>query len=337
MLQNLKGRDLLSLKDFSADEIESLLALSADLKQAKKNGTELQHLKGKSIALIFEKNSTRTRVGFEIAAYDQGAHVTYLGPSGTQIGAKESMKDTAQVLGRLYDGIEYRGFDQATVEVLAQYAGVPVFNGLTNEYHPTQILADFLTMKEQSGKDLHKISFCYMGDARNNMGHSLMLGGTKMGMDVRICAPTPCQPEYHEQQVASKLAGESGARLVVTENIQQAVHGCDFIYTDVWVSMGEPDGVWEERIKLLLPYQVNQQVLDATENPDVRFMHCLPAFHNTETDVGKSIQEKFGLEAMEVTDDVFESKHSVVFDQSENRMHTIKAVLVSLMSDMAWE
>lgn len=331
MAFNLKNRHFLKLLDFSAKEIEYLLDLSATLKQAKAAGTEQQLLKGKNIALIFEKTSTRTRCAFEVAAYDQGAHVTYLGPSGSQIGNKESIKDTARVLGRMYDAIEYRGYGQEVVEELARYAGVPVWNGLTNEFHPTQILADFLTMQEHSGKPLSQIRFCYLGDARNNMGNSLMAGAAKMGMDFRAAAPKACHPSEELIEQCLQIAGDSGATLQITENVEQAVQGCDFLYTDVWVSMGEPESVWEERIELLRPFQVNKEVMAMTGNPDVKFLHCLPAFHNRDTKVGEEIYRKFGLEAMEVTNDVFESDASVVFDQAENRLHSIKAVMVATM------
>ena len=329
MTHNLKNRSFLTLRDFSPEEIKYLLKLSADLKDAKYAGTEQQLLKGKTIALIFEKASTRTRVGFEIAAYDQGAHVTYLGPSGTQIGYKESMKDTARVLGRLYDAIEYRGFGQETVEELATYAGVPVYNGLTDEFHPTQVLADLLTMQEHSDKPLREMTYCFLGDAGNNMGDSLLIGGAKMGMDVRLCAPKSCWPDQSIIDQARKIAEGTGARIQITEDIADAVRGCDFLYTDVWLSMGESEDKWAERIRLLKDYQVNTAVMQLTGNPKVKFMHCLPAFHNAETKVGKAIQEKFGLDAMEVSEEVFESEASIVFDQAENRMHTIKAILVA--------
>jgi ornithine carbamoyltransferase len=329
MSYNLKNRSFLTLRDFTPEEIRFLLMLSTELKTAKYAGTERQRLKGKSIALIFEKASTRTRVGFEVAAYDQGAHVTYLGPSGTQIGTKESMKDTARVLGRIYDAIEYRGFSQETVEELAKYAGVPVYNGLTDEFHPTQVLADLLTMKEHSEKPLSQVTYCFLGDAGNNMGDSLLIGGAKMGMDVRLCAPKSCWPDREIIEYAEKLALETGAEVEVTENISEAVKGCDFLYTDVWLSMGEPEEKWAERIKLLREFQVNAKVMKMTGNPQTKFMHCLPAFHNTETKVAQDIMRKFGLMAMEVTDEVFESKASIVFDQAENRMHTIKALLVA--------
>jgi ornithine carbamoyltransferase len=333
MSVKLNGRSFLTLRDFTAKEIKHLLQLSAELKATKKDGTEKKHLKGKTIALIFEKASTRTRVGFEVAAYDQGAHVTYLGPSGTQIGTKETMKDTARVLGRLYDAIEYRGFGQSVVEVLAEHAGVPVYNGLTDEFHPTQVLADLLTMKEHSKKSLNKISFCFLGDAGNNMGDSLLIGGAKMGMDVRLCAPKDCWPEPTIIDYANATAVKSGAKVTITESVADAVLGCDFLYTDVWLSMGEAEEKWPERIKLLKPYQINADVMKMTGNPSVKFMHCLPAFHNAETKVGKDIQAKFGLDAMEATDDVFESLASIVFDQAENRMHTIKAILVATIGD----
>lgn len=328
---NLKNRSFLTLKDFSTEEIRFLLMLSAELKAAKYAGTEQQHLKGKNIALIFEKASTRTRVGFEVAAYDQGAHVTYLGPDGTQIGTKETMKDTARVLGRIYDGIEYRGFSQHIVEELAKYSGVPVYNGLTDTFHPTQILADFLTMKEHSEKPLSQVSYCFLGDAANNMGDSLLVGGAKMGMDVRLCAPKSLWPDAELISYAEAIAAETGAEVEVTEDIAEAVKGCDFLYTDVWVSMGEPQEKWAERIKLLKDYQINSKVMKMTGNARTKFMHCLPAFHNADTKVGKDILQKFGISEMEVTEEVFESKASIVFDQAENRMHTIKALLVATL------
>jgi len=328
---NLHNRHFLKLLDFTPEEIKYLLDLSADLKKAKKTGGEKQYLKGKNIALIFEKASTRTRCAFEVAAFDQGANVTYLGPSGSQIGQKESMRDTARVLGRMYDGIEYRGFGQDIVEELAQYAGVPVWNGLTNEFHPTQILADFLTMTEHSGKKLDKMKLCYLGDARFNMGNSLMAGSSKMGIDFRIAAPREFQPAVELVDKCRAIAKETGARLTITENVDEAVKNVDFLYTDVWVSMGEPDSVWEERIRLLRPYQVNMEVITKTGNPSVKFLHCLPAFHNRETKVGAEIYRKYGLDGMEVTEDVFESKHSIVFDEAENRLHTIKAVMVATL------
>ncbi|MDY7218630.1 ornithine carbamoyltransferase [Denitrificimonas sp. JX-1] len=328
---NLKNRDLLTLRDYAPQEIEFLLKLSADLKAAKYAGTEKQRLQGKNIALIFEKDSTRTRISFEVAALDQGARVTYLGPSGTHIGHKESVKDTARVLGRIYDAIEYRGFGQEIVNELSEYSGVPVYNGLTDDFHPTQILADLLTMQEHSEKPLHEIAYVFVGDTANNMGNSLLIGGAKMGMDVRLCAPKACWPEQYIQDEAYSIAQTTGARITITEDIDTAVKGVDFVYTDVWVSMGEPDEVWAERIELLMPYQVNAQMMAKTGNPRAQFMHCLPAFHNAETAVGKDIQEKFGIDAMEVTDEVFESPASIVFAQAENRMHTIKAVLVATL------
>ncbi|HEX3007025.1 MAG TPA: ornithine carbamoyltransferase [Bacteroidales bacterium] len=329
---NLKNRSFLKLLDFTPEEIRFLLKLSADLKSAKYAGTEQQKLKGKNIALIFEKTSTRTRCAFEVAAFDQGANVSYLGPSGTQIGSKESMKDTARVLGRMYDAIEYRGYGQTIVEELAKYAGVPVYNGLTDEFHPTQILADLLTMQEHSDKPLNRISFCYLGDARNNMGNSLMVGAAKMGLDFRAAAPKQCQPAAELVNKCQEIAKETGAKITITDNVAEAVKGVDFLYTDVWVSMGEPESVWEERISLLKPYQVNQVVIDMTGNPNVKFLHCLPAFHNLETKVGRDIHKRFGLGAMEVSDEVFESKRSLVWDEAENRMHTIKAVMVATLA-----
>jgi ornithine carbamoyltransferase len=328
---NLRNRSFVKLLDFTPAELKFLLRLSADLKAAKYGGHEQQRLAGKNIALIFEKTSTRTRTAFEVAAYDQGAQVTYLEPSGSQIGHKESMKDTARVLGRVYDGIEYRGFAQATVEILAKYAGVPVWNGLTNEFHPTQVLADVLTMTEHSDKHLSEISYCYLGDARNNMGNSLMVGGCKFGMDVRLCAPEHLWPGEELVKTCREIAETTGARLTLTADVDDGVSGADFLYTDVWVSMGEDKSVWEERINLLKPYQVNAELVGRTANPNVKFMHCLPAFHNRETKVGEEIFNKYGLDGMEVTDDVFESEHSIVFDQAENRMHTIKAVMVATL------
>jgi len=328
---NLRGRNFLKELDFTTDELKYLLRLSAELKAAKRAGYEQPRLKGKNIALIFEKTSTRTRCAFEVAAYDQGAHVTYLGPEGTQIGHKESMKDTARVLGRMYDAIEYRGFGQEIVEELGKYAGVPVYNGLTNEYHPTQMLADVLTMMEYTAKPLEQIAYCYVGDARFNSGNSLMVIGCKLGMDVRLCAPQSLWPNAELVAQCHNIAAETGARLTLTESVQEGVQGVDYIYTDVWVSMGEPDSVWAERIKLLLPYQVDTQMMRAAGNPQVKFMHCLPAFHDRNTKVGKQVYEKFGIEAMEVTDEVFESPASIVWDEAENRMHTIKAVMVATL------
>jgi ornithine carbamoyltransferase len=331
MAFNLRNRNFLKLLDFSPKEMKFLIDLAADLKKAKYAGTEQQHLKNKNIALIFEKASTRTRCAFEVGAHDQGANVTYLGPSGTQIGGKETMKDTARVLGRMYDGIEYRGFAQDTVETLGEFAGVPVWNGLTNEFHPTQILADFLTMQEHSDKPLHQVSFAYLGDARNNMGNSLMIGAAIMGMDFRAVAPKDLLPEDELVAKANEIAKQTGASITLTEDVAEGVKGCDFLYTDVWVSMGEPDEVWAERIKTLLPYQVNKKAMDLTGNPKVKFMHCLPAFHNRDTKIGEDIYQKFGIDAMEVTEEVFESEASIVFDEAENRLHTIKAVMVATL------
>jgi ornithine carbamoyltransferase len=331
MALNLKNRNFLKLLDFTPEEIRFLLDLSFSLKQAKYVGTEQQKLKGKNIALIFEKTSTRTRCAFEVAAMDQGAGVTYLGPSGSQIGHKESMKDTARVLGRMYDGIEYRGFGQSVVEELGAYAGVPVWNGLTTEFHPTQILADFMTMMEHSDKPLNQMKFCYLGDARNNMGNSLMVGAAKMGMDFRAAAPVSVQPETALVKRCLEIAAATGAKITITGDVAEAVAGVDFLYTDVWVSMGEAPEVWDERISLLRPYQVNRRVLDLTGNPNVKFLHCLPAFHNRETRMGEEIYQKFGLDGLEVTEEVFESKHSIVFDEAENRLHTIKAVMVATL------
>ncbi|MBO4611458.1 MAG: ornithine carbamoyltransferase [Bacteroidales bacterium] len=328
---DLKNRSFLKLLDFSPAEIQYLLDLAAELKADKKAGREHKTLVGKNIALIFEKTSTRTRCSFEVAAYDQGAHVTYLGPTGSQIGVKESMKDTARVLGRMYDGIEYRGFAQKTVEELAEYAGVPVWNGLTNEFHPTQILADFLTMREHSDKPLNQITYAYLGDARYNMGNSLLVGGAKMGMDVRIVAPKALQPAAELVDECRKVAAETGARITITDDVELGVKGCDFLYTDVWVSMGEPDEVWKERISILKPYQVNAALMKRTGNPNCKFMHCLPAYHNLETKVGRDVFEKFGMDGVEVTEEVFESPASIVFDEAENRMHTIKAVMVATL------
>jgi len=331
MAFNLRNRNFLKLLDFTSKEMKFLIDLSADLKKAKYAGTEQQKLKNKNIALIFEKASTRTRCAFEVAAHDQGANVSYLGPSGTQIGGKETMKDTARVLGRMYDGIEYRGFTQETVEILGAHAGVPVWNGLTNEFHPTQILADFLTMQEHSDKPLHEISFAYLGDARNNMGNSLMIGAALMGMDFRAVAPKNLLPEADLVKQAKKIAKKTGAKITLTEDTTKGVKGCDFLYTDVWVSMGEPDAVWKERIELLLPYQINQKMMDLTGNPKVKFMHCLPAFHNRDTKIGEDIFQKFGIESMEVSEEVFESEASIVFDEAENRLHTIKAIMVATL------
>jgi ornithine carbamoyltransferase len=331
MAFNLRNRSFLKLLDFTPQEIRFLLDLSADLKKAKYGGYEQPRLVGKNIVLIFEKASTRTRCAFETAAYDQGAHVTYLGPTGSQLGTKESMKDTARVLGRMYDGIEYRGFGQERVEELARYAGVPVWNGLTDEFHPTQILADLLTMMEHSDKPLSQVRFAYLGDARNNMGNSLLVGAAKMGMDFRAVAPESVQPNADLVATAREIAKETGAKISLTDNVVEGVKGCDFLVTDVWVSMGEPESVWAERVALLRPYQVTAGVMEGTGNPAVKFMHCLPAFHNRETNVGEEVFRKFGLDGMEVTEEVFESEASIVFDEAENRLHTIKAVMVATL------
>jgi len=330
---NLHNRSFLKDLDFTKEELLYLLDLSKKLKAEKKARRELPRLKGRNIALIFEKTSTRTRCAFEVAAFDQGAHVTYLGPSGSQIGHKETMKDTARVLGRMYDAIEYRGFAQSTVEELAEHAGVPVYNGLTDEFHPTQVLADVLTMVEHCDKPIENIAFCYLGDARNNMGNSLMAGAAILGMDVRLAAPRSCWPEEGLVERCRSLAKKSGARILLTEDVAEGVKGVDFLYTDVWVSMGEPESKWEERIKVMKPYQVNRRVLELTGNGAVKFLHCLPAFHNRDTKVGESIYRQHGLDGLEVTEDVFESKHSIVFDQAENRLHTIKAVMVATIGE----
>lgn len=331
MAFNLRNRNFLKLLDFTPKEIHFLIDLAADLKKAKYAGTEQQKLAGRNIALIFEKSSTRTRCAFEVAAFDQGAHVTYLGPSGSQIGNKETMKDTARVLGRMYDGIEYRGFGQAVVEELGKYAGVPVWNGLTTEFHPTQILADFLTAKEHLKKPFEQMVFVYVGDGRNNMGNSLLVGGTKLGMDIRIVAPKEVQPDEKLVQTCREIAKTTNAKIMITADVDAGVKDADVIYTDVWVSMGEPAEVWEKRIKLLKPYQVNKEMMQKTGKSNTIFMHCLPSFHNTDTKVGKDIYDKFGIPEMEVSDEVFESEASVVFDEAENRMHTIKAVMVATL------
>ncbi|CDT34150.1 ornithine carbamoyltransferase [Vibrio coralliirubri] len=332
MAFNLRNRNFLKLLDFTPKEIQFLLDLSADLKKAKYAGTEQKKLNGKNIALIFEKASTRTRCAFEVAAFDQGAQVSYLGPSGSQIGQKESMKDTARVLGRMYDGIEYRGFGQSIVEDLGAYAGVPVWNGLTDEFHPTQILADFLTMLEHGrGKHLHQISFAYLGDARNNMGNSLLVGAAKMGMDIRLVAPKAFWPEEQLVEECQAIAQSTGAKITLTEDVAEGVKDCDFLYTDVWVSMGEAPEAWDERVAVMTPYQVNMDVIKLTGNPQVKFMHCLPAFHNNETVIGQQVADKYGMNGLEVTDEVFESDYSIVFDEAENRMHTIKAVMVATL------
>jgi ornithine carbamoyltransferase len=329
---SLRGRHLLTLNDYLAEEITYLLDLSAELKAAKRDGREEQHLRGKNIALVFEKDSTRTRCAFEVAAYDQGAHVTFIGPSGSHMGSKESVKDTARVLGRMYDAIEYRGFGTEIADELAAYAGVPVYNGLTDEWHPTQILADFLTFREHVPKPLSEVAFCYLGDARFNMANTYLVGGAKLGMDVRVAAPRSLGPQDDVVTLANGFAAESGAKLLITEDVAEAVAGCDVLLTDVWVSMGEPAEAWGERIELLRPYRVDAETMALSGNPDVKFMHCLPAFHNRETRVGEQLYETYGLEALEVTDDVFESPASLVWDEAENRMHTIKAVLVATMA-----
>ncbi len=331
---NLKNRHLLSLRHHSKAEIEYLTTLAETLRLAKLNHTETQSLKGKNIALIFEKNSTRTRCAFEVAAFDQGAHVTFLDPQSSQIGYKESIKDTARVLGRLYDAIQYRGFSQTIVETLATYAGVPVFNGLTNEFHPTQVLADFMTMKQHCSKPTEEIIFTYLGDARNNMGNSLLLLAAKMGMDCRIAAPKSLWPDSGLVESCQHFAKQSGAKLLLTEDPKLAVQNADFIHTDVWVSMGEPVETWQTRINQLIPYQVNDALMAASQNPKIKFMHCLPAFHNTETTLGKEIAQQFPAlsQGIEVTESVFESDSSIVFDQAENRLHTIKSVMVASLS-----
>jgi ornithine carbamoyltransferase len=333
MAFNLRNRNFLTLLDFTPQEIKFLLDLSLDLKKAKYAGIEQQRLKGKNIALIFEKASTRTRCAFEVAAYDQGAQVTYLGPEGSHIGKKETMKDTARVLGRMYDGIEYRGFGQEIVEELGKYAGVPVWNGLTNEAHPTQVLADFMTMMEHCDKPLHNISFVYCGDARNNMGNSLMTGAAIMGMDFRAFAPKKYWPEEQLVKKCRDLAKTSGAKITLSDNMDEAVKGVDYIYADVWLSMGEAKEMWEERIKEMLPYQVTSAMMEKTGNPKVKFMHCLPSFHNKDTEVGCEIYTTYNLDGLEVTEEVFESDASIVFDEAENRLHTIKAVMVATLGD----
>jgi ornithine carbamoyltransferase len=328
---DLRGKHLLKLADFSPEEITYLIDLAAELKAAKKEGREEQKLVGKEIALIFEKDSTRTRCAFEVAAYDQGAHVTFIGPSGSHMGHKETVKDTARVLGRMYDAIEYRGFGQDVAEELAEWGGVPIYNGLTDEWHPTQMLADFLTFREHVDKPFNEVVFCYLGDARFNMADSYLIAGAKLGMDVRIASPKSLWPRDEIVELARSIASGTGAQITITDDVDEAVRGADFLLTDVWVSMGEPDEVWGERIDLLKPYQVNAETMAKTGNPDVKFMHCLPAFHNTETQVGKEIFEKFGMESLEVTEDVFESPASLVFDEAENRLHTIKAVMVATL------
>jgi len=331
---NLRNRSLLTVQDYTQREFRYLLDLARDLKRAKYARTEQKHLDGKEICLIFEKSSTRTRCAFEVACYDQGANVTYLDPAGSQIGHKESFKDTARVLGRMYDAIEYRGASQTGVETLAKYAGVPVFNGLTDEYHPTQMIADVLTMREHSDKPIHEIKYAYLGDTRSNMGHSLMIVGCLMGMDVRICGPRKLWPADEYQKIARELEKRYGGKLTITDDPKQAVKGVDFIHTDVWVSMGEPKEVWKERINLLLHYQVNMDLMKASGNPQVKFMHCLPAFHDSETTVGKQIAETYGISnGLEVTNEVFESEYNLAFEQAENRMHTIKAILVATLGE----
>jgi len=328
---DLRGRSLLKETDFTKEEFTYLIDLSERLRADKRAGTEVQRLVGKNIALIFEKASTRTRAAFEVAAHDQGAHVTYLGPGESQMGSKESMKDTARVLGRMYDGIEYRGFAQENVEILARYSGVPVWNGLTDQWHPTQMLADMLTMRDHATRPFTQVSYCYLGDARNNTARSLLVTGALLGLDVRIAAPKSLWPPDTVRATAEKLASASGARLSVTEDPRAGVAGADYLYTDVWLSMGEPPERWDERIHQLLPYQVNIALMEATSNPGTKFLHCLPALHNLETEIGRTVHEKWGLEALEVTEEVFESPASVVFDQSENRMHTIKATMVATL------
>ncbi|ACL32058.1 ornithine carbamoyltransferase [Glaesserella parasuis] len=329
---NLKNRHFLRLMDFTPNEIQYLLDLSAKLKADKKAGREVPTMQGKNIALIFEKSSTRTRCAFEVAAFDQGANVSYIGPSGSQIGHKESMKDTARVLGRMYDGIQYRGYGQVLVQTLADYSGVPVWNGLTDEFHPTQILADFLTMIEHSNKPLNQIKLAYLGDARNNMGNSFVEGAALMGVDLRLVAPKQFFPEQTLLDEVAEMATKTGAKITCTEDVAEGVKGVDFVYTDVWVSMGEPESTWEARINLMKPYQVNAELMKLTGNPNVKFLHCLPAFHDDQTLVGKEIAEKYGMNGLEVTDEVFESEASIVFDEAENRMHTIKAVMVATLA-----
>ena len=333
MAIELKGRNFLTLLDFIPEEIEYLLELSEKLKKDKYDGKEEQKLVGKNIALIFEKTSTRTRCAFEVAAFDQGAHITYLGPTGSQIGHKETMKDTARVLGGMYDGIEYRGFGQEIVEELGEFAGVPVWNGLTTEFHPTQVLADFLTAKKNLQKPYNEMIFVYVGDGRNNVANSLMIGGAKMGMDFRIVASEQLHPEPELVEKCKEIAKETGAKITITDNIESGVKNADVIYTDVWVSMGEAKEVWEQRIELLKPYQVNKEMMDMTDKDNTIFLHCLPSFHNTKTRVGKDIFDKFGIKELEVTDEVFESPASKVFEEAENRMHTIKAVMVASLGE----
>jgi ornithine carbamoyltransferase len=331
---NLHGRNLLKEIDFTAEEFGYLIDLGGQMRAEKHAGQRSSRLAGRNIALIFEKTSTRTRAAFEVAAHDEGAHITYLGPTESQLGRKESMKDTARVLGRMFDGIEFRGAAQEAVETLGAYAGVPVWNGLTDDWHPTQMLADMLTMRDHADKPLAGVRYCYLGDGRNNTANSLLVTGAMLGMDVRICAPASLQPSVRVQDIAGKLAAETGARLAVTADILAAVAGADYLYTDVWVSMGEPASEWDERIDLLLPYQVNSNLIAATGNPAVKFMHCLPALHNRETEIGRQLYARRGLDALEVTEEVFESPASIVFDQAENRLHTIKAVMVATAGDL---
>jgi ornithine carbamoyltransferase len=326
----MRGKSLLKIADLTKQEFLSLIDLAERLRTEKRSGSERQRMVGRNIALIFEKASTRTRCAFEVAAHDQGAHVTYLGPEGSHIGVS---KDTARVLGRMFDGIEYRGFAQASVETLARFSGVPVWNGLTDQWHPTQMLADILTMRDHTEKPLDRVGYCYLGDARNNTANSLLVTGALLGMDVRIAAPRDLWPTSDVQAMAKALAASSGARIHICEEVLAGVEGADFLYTDVWVSMGEPEAEWGKRIKQLLPYQVNAATVKATGNPDVRFMHCLPSLHNSDTELGAKIAEQWDLTAMEVTDEVFESPASVVFDQAENRLHTIKAAMVASLGD----
>lgn len=332
MIVNLEHRHFLKLDDFTAQEIDFLLHFSAELKVAKRSGAETRYLQRKQIVLLFEKDFTRTRTSFEVAASDQGAHVTYIGSSGSHMGSSESVKDTARILGRSYDGIAYRGFSQSVVEELAQYAGIPVWNGLTNEAHPTQILADFLTMLEHTQKPLAEISFCFLGDLSSNVGDSLLIGAAKMGMDMRMAGPKACWPQPERIEQIRAIAQGTGARIVLTEDAEAAVLGCDFLYTDVWVSMGGTPELWNERVKYMLPYQVNSQLMAMTKNPHVKFMHCLPAIHNRETKLGKELYDNFGLDGLEVVEEVFESDASIIFDQAENRLHTIKAILVATLN-----
>jgi ornithine carbamoyltransferase len=333
MTVDLRGRSFLKVMDFTKEEFTSLIDLAVELRDQKRSGTEVHRLIGRNIALIFEKASTRTRSAFEVGAHDQGAHVTYLGPEDSHIGRKESMKDTARVLGRMFDGIEYRGSAHENVEILAQFAGVPVWNGLTDSWHPTQMVADMLTMRDHSTRPFDELAYCYLGDARNNTANSLLVTGALLGMDVRLAAPEALWPSAEVRDIAEKLASTSGARLMVTDDPHKAVVGVDFLYTDVWLSMGEPEEAWGERIKELLPYQVNADLVRATRNPAVKFLHCLPALHNRDTEVGETLFEKWGVSALEVTDEVFESPASIVFDQAENRLHTIKAIMVATAGD----